>query len=103
MKNLRNQQASSHVRVIYSLPKAVEADVRAYAGICRAGNKSAFVADAIRLYVSHLHKARHTAKLRQAYAASAEHGRALAKEWEQWDEETWSKLDALQAQARKAE
>jgi hypothetical protein len=92
---------SKYVRAIFSLPKAVAGKVQAYATIGHGGNKSAFVADAIRCYVDHLRRVYHTTKLRQAYAASAQQARAVNQEWEHLDDETWAKLDQLNANAGK--
>ena len=83
-------------RMIFSLPKALVSELEEYARVLRNGNKSGFVADAIRSYIDHYRKRRHTALLRDAYAASAEASRAIAQEWEPLDDETWARLDELE-------
>jgi hypothetical protein len=40
-----------------------------------------------------LHKAHHTTKLREAYAASAEAGLAITRQWEPLDAEAWARLE----------
>jgi len=65
----------------------------------RDGNKSGFVADAVRSYIEHFRKRRHTQLLRQSYAQSASHSRKLNREWEPLDDETWARLDALQGKS----
>lgn len=87
-------------RVMFTLPKPLAAELEEYARVLRDGNKSGFVADAIRSYIDHFRRRRHTALLRDAYAASAEQGHAIAAEWESLDEETWARLDKLGHKAR---
>ncbi len=71
-------------------------EVEKYARLLRNGNKSGFVADAIRSYSAYFRKRRHTELLRQGYAASAEQNRAINREWEPLDDETWAKLDDVE-------
>ncbi len=52
----------------------------------RNGNKSGFVADAIRSYIAYFRKRRHPQLLRQGYAAAAEQSRAINQEWEPLDD-----------------
>jgi hypothetical protein len=59
----------------------------------RNGNKSGFVADAIRSYIAYFRKRRHTQLLREGYAAAADQSRAISEEWEPLDAETWAQLD----------
>jgi metal-responsive CopG/Arc/MetJ family transcriptional regulator len=93
---------SQQERVIVSLPKALAEELQKYAGLVHGGNKSGFVADAIRAYIDHLDKARHTAKLRQSYAAAAGETRASVEEWAPLVEEAWERLDALETKPKKA-
>ena len=93
MPSPRNDDRSRQQRVIFSLPPELVADVQRYASKLRGGNKSGFVADALRSYIDHLHKARHTAKLRKAYATSAQAGLAITRQWEALDAEAWARLD----------
>jgi hypothetical protein len=82
-------------RVIFTLPKNLTVELEEYARIHRNGNKSAFVADAIRSYIAFLRKRRHTQLLRQGYAQAAEQSRAINEEWEPLDDETWARLDQV--------
>ncbi|HLJ96967.1 MAG TPA: ribbon-helix-helix domain-containing protein [Gemmataceae bacterium] len=93
MPSPRHDDTSKQQRVIFSLPPDLVDDIKRYASKLRGGNKSGFVADALRSYIDQLHKARHTAKLREAYAASAEAGLAITREWEPLDAEAWARLD----------
>ncbi len=79
--------------MIFTLPLDLVDDIKRYASKLRGGNKSGFVADALRSYIDQLHKARRTARLREAYAASAAAGLAITREWEALDAETWARLD----------
>jgi hypothetical protein len=92
MRNPRND-ADSKQRVIFTLPPDLVAEVKRYASQLRGGNKSGFVADAIRSYIDHLQRTLHTAKLRESYAASAQAGLAITRQWEPLDAETWAQLD----------
>jgi hypothetical protein len=83
-------------RVIFTLSKALAADVEEYARVLRNGNKSAFIADAIRSYIDNFRKRRHTQLLRQVYGRAAEQSQAINREWEPLDDETWVRLDELQ-------
>ena len=87
-------------RVIFTLPKALAAEVEQYAALLRNGNKSGFVADALRSYIQYFRKRRHTELLRRSYAASAQQSAAVNCEWEPLDDEMWAKLDALHRPAR---
>ena len=87
-------------RMIFTLPKPLAAELKEYACILRGGNKSGFVADAIRSYIDSLRRRRHTALLRESYAASAAHGRMVAREWEPLDDETWARLDQVDRKGR---
>jgi hypothetical protein len=93
MPNSRHHDTSKQQRVIFSLPPELVDDLQRYATQLRGGNKSGFVADALRSYIDQLHKARHTAKLRDAYAASAAAGLAITRRWEPLDAEAWAQLD----------
>jgi metal-responsive CopG/Arc/MetJ family transcriptional regulator len=87
-------------RVIFTLPRSLAGEVEEYARLLRNGNKSGFVADAIRSYIDYFRKRRHTELLRQGYAASAEQSREIAQEWEPLDNETWAKLDQVEKTAK---
>src|SRR5438477_11035244 len=95
---MKGRQTGSE-RMMFTIPQDLAAELEEYARALRGGNKSGFVADAIRSYIDHFRRRRHTQLLRQAYAAAAEHGRAIQREWEPLDEETWARLD--QAEKRK--
>ena len=95
------KKRTNHERVLVSLPRTTAAKLTKYAKACRHGNKSGFVTDAIEAYVSSLHRQRRTQKLRESYAASAEHARRLAEDWQVLDEETWARLDQLEQEAKK--
>lgn len=95
-KETGQRQESGSERMIFTLPKPLAAELKEYARALRSGNKSGFVADAIRSYIDYYRKRRHTALLRDAYAASAEKSRAIAREWEPLDDETWARLDELE-------
>jgi metal-responsive CopG/Arc/MetJ family transcriptional regulator len=87
-------------RMMFSLPKALVAELEEYARVLRSGNKSGFVADAVRAYIDHFRRRRHTALLRESYAAAAETSQEIAREWEPLDDETWFRLDELQQQTK---
>ena len=89
----RRYDDSKQRRVIFTLAPDLVADIKRYASKLRGGNKSGFVADAVRSYIDQLHKAGHTARLRQAYADSAEAGLAITRQWEPLDAEAWARLD----------
>jgi metal-responsive CopG/Arc/MetJ family transcriptional regulator len=93
MPRPRHDDTSKQQRVIFSLPPELVDDLQRYATQLRGGNKSSFVADALRSYIDQLQKARHTAKLRDAYAASAAAGLAITRQWESLDAEAWAQLD----------
>lgn len=78
----------------FTLPPELVSEARRFADAFHDGNNSGFVATAIRHYIEHLRKARHTAKLRQSYAAAAADARLVAREWDAVSEEAWAKLDA---------
>lgn len=82
-------------RVIFTLPKPLAAELEKYARIVRGGNRSGFVADAIRAYIDHFRRRRHTARLRDAYAAAAADSRTVSRDWEAIDDETWARLGQL--------
>jgi hypothetical protein len=79
-------------RVIFSLPKALIEDLRKYAGLVRGGNKSGFVADALKNYITYLHKREHTRKLRESYAAAARHSQKISTEWDVLSDESWDMI-----------
>jgi metal-responsive CopG/Arc/MetJ family transcriptional regulator len=87
-------------RLIFTLPKPLARELEQYARLLRNGNKSGFVADAIRSYIDHFRKRRHTQLLRQSYAQAAEDNRAVNREWEPLDDETWSRLDEAERQPK---
>jgi hypothetical protein len=83
-------------RVIVSLPRPLVGEIREYARVLRRGNKSGFVADAVCSYIEYLRRSRHTAKLRAAYAASANDSRRIGEPWEALSDEVWRQLDKLE-------
>ena len=87
-------------RVMFTLPRALAGEVEEYARLLRNGNKSGFVADAIRSYISYFRKRRHTELLRESYSASAEQSLVIAQEWEPLDDAIWAKLDRLEKLAK---
>jgi metal-responsive CopG/Arc/MetJ family transcriptional regulator len=93
MPRQRHDVTGKQQRVIFTLPPDLVNDIKRYALKLRSGNKSGFVADAVRAYIDQLNKARHTAKLREAYAASAKASLAITREWEALDVEAWARLD----------
>jgi metal-responsive CopG/Arc/MetJ family transcriptional regulator len=95
------QKAATHQRMLVSLPRPVVERISKYARICRGGNKSGFVADAVEAYIKALRRHRHTQKLRHSYAAAAAHSLAIAAEWRQLDDEAWTKLDQLELSAQR--
>ncbi len=86
---------SAYERVIFSLPRPLVTEMKKYASVCRAGNKSGFVADAVRAYITSLRRHRHTEKLRDSYAQSAQDSLAISQDLTHLDEESWDKLDKL--------
>jgi hypothetical protein len=95
MRKSNNKQKARFERVIFSLPTGLVGELRRYADAVRNGNKSGLAADALRWYLDHLRKVRHTAKLRESYAEAADRGRQINREWEHIDDESWARLDEL--------
>ena len=102
MNRITRKRSTASERLIVNLPKSLVLELRRLATKYRGGNKSGFVADAIESHISSLRKARHTARLRKAYAAAAEQSMRVAEEWEQVDNESWAILDRLETGATKA-
>ncbi len=100
MKKHANGKEAGCERVIFTLPQALADQLRDYADHWRGGNKSGFVADALRAYMEHLSKIQHTRKLREAYAASAERSRKVAQEWEHVDAELSERPSSSVSQSR---
>jgi hypothetical protein len=96
MKQTSHPHSTGSERLIFTLPKSLAAELEEYARVLRNGNKSGFVADAIRSYIEYFRKRRHTQLLRESYAAAAEAGQAVNREWEPLDDETWARLDQLE-------
>lgn len=90
-------QGASHERLIVTLPRSLVANLRRFADAFRGGNKNRFVADALRAHIDALRKARHTTKLREAYASSAARGRMIDAEWRVLDDQAWAVLDQAEA------
>src|SRR5688500_9723644 len=89
-------------RVIVSLPQALVGQLRQFAKAFRGGNKSGFIADAVRAHIDTLRRRRHTAKMRASYAAAATDGAKINKDWEALDDEAWARLDSLERRGSKA-
>jgi metal-responsive CopG/Arc/MetJ family transcriptional regulator len=87
-------------RMISTLPRPLAEELVEYARVLKGGNKSGFVADAIRSYIEHYRRLRHTALLRRSYAAAAKKSQAVAHEWETLDDATWARLDELEARSK---
>jgi metal-responsive CopG/Arc/MetJ family transcriptional regulator len=96
----KRSSSGSSKRVSLTLPKPMAVELAKYARLLRGGNKSGFVADAVRSYIDQFHRRRHTALVRESYAAAATHARAVAREWALLDEETWARLGELEAKPR---
>jgi metal-responsive CopG/Arc/MetJ family transcriptional regulator len=101
-KHAGRQPETGSERMIFTLPKALTVELEEYARVLRDGNKSGFVADAIRAYIDHFRKRRHTQLLRQSYAQAAAQSQAVNEEWEALDDETWARLDRLEKPAKDA-
>ena len=101
MKIRSPRQGGSHERVMVTLPKPLVEKLRRFAGVFRGGNKSGFVADAIQSHIERLRKARHTAKLRESYAAAGQEGLAITKEWEAADDELGARLEERKPKRRR--
>src|SRR5690242_14003890 len=80
-------------RALFTLPPELMAETRKYATAYHDGNNSGFVAAAIRAYIDHLKKARHTAMLRDSYAASTHAGMRIAADWDATADDAWRPLD----------
>jgi metal-responsive CopG/Arc/MetJ family transcriptional regulator len=93
MPRPRHENPGKQQRVIFTLPPDLVNDIQRHASKVRGGNKSGFVAEAIHCYIDQLHKTRHTAKLRAAYAASTKASLAITRQWESLDAEAWARLD----------
>jgi metal-responsive CopG/Arc/MetJ family transcriptional regulator len=83
-------------KVMLSLPKPLVKELTDIAKAVQGGNKSGFAASAIRAHIDWWRKANHTRKLRAAYNATASESLAIAKEWEDIDDELWQKLDEIE-------
>ncbi|MBI2827167.1 MAG: hypothetical protein HYX69_21050 [Planctomycetia bacterium] len=92
-KSRHNPQKKRYDRAIFTLPPDLLADVRKYARAYHEGNNSGFVAAALRSYIDYLAKVRHTARLRESYAAAANAGRKVAADWDAASDARWQKLD----------
>lgn len=93
MSKTRDRSKTRHARAIFTLPPELLAEAKKFAAAFHNGNNSGFVAAAIRNYIDHLRKVRHTAKLRESYAAAAAEARQVAQEWDAASEEAWAMLD----------
>lgn len=90
------QKRPKTARALFTLPAPLMDEVERYADLMRGGNKSGFVADAVRSYIDRIRKAHHTAKLRESYAAAARQSLEISEEWQPLDEELSAKLDELE-------
>jgi metal-responsive CopG/Arc/MetJ family transcriptional regulator len=93
MKKMKTSKSQEFDRVIVSLPKPLIGDLRRYSQLFRGGNKSGFVADAVRNHIAYLRKLQHTAKLREAYAASAKDSFQVHQIWDPLSAEAWKKIE----------
>lgn len=93
MKNSADQSNALQEQAVFSLPPALLREAKRFAKQYHNGNNSGFVAAAIRGYIDHLRKVRHTTKLRASYAAAAKR-QDIAADWDEVSEEAWSMLDA---------
>jgi hypothetical protein len=93
MPTSRRQRTGKQQRMSLTLPADLAADIQRYAALLHEGDANAFVADALASYIDHLNRARHTAKLRDSYAASATASLAITRQWEPLDAEAWAQLD----------
>ena len=93
MTTTRNPAKGRYTRAIFTLPPELLAEARQFAAAFHDGNNSGFVAAAIQNYIEHLRKVRHTAKLRESYAAAASEARKVAAEWDSISDEAWAMLD----------
>ena len=96
MSKIGDPSKTRYERAIFTLPPELLAEARKFANAFHKGNNSGFVAAAIRNYIDHLRKVRHTAKLRESYATAAGDARKVAEEWEAASEEAWALLDRPQ-------
>ena len=95
MKNIADQSNALQEQAVFSLPPALLREAKRFAKEYHNGNNSGFVAAAIRGYIDHLRKLRHTEKLRASYAAAAKRqDQDIAADWDGVSEEAWSMLDA---------
>jgi len=83
-----------------TLPRSLVAELEVFAEILREGNKSGFVADAIRSYIESIRKLRHTQRVRESYAASASESLTINRKWDTIDEETWARLDQVEPRTK---
>jgi metal-responsive CopG/Arc/MetJ family transcriptional regulator len=95
-RHKKHKSNTGSERVIFTLPKDLTVELDQYARVLRNGNKSGFVADAIRSYIAYVRKRRHTELLRESYAAAAGKSRAVNEVWEPLDEETWAQLEQIE-------
>jgi DNA-binding transcriptional MocR family regulator len=87
-------------RQLFTLPPHLVEQIETYADICRGGNKSGFVADAVEAYINSLGHYRHAQKLRAAYTAAAHQSQLVAADFEHLDNEIWARLDQLEARTK---
>lgn len=95
-RNTSAERRRNTTRANLTLPVPLMKEVEKYAALVRDGDRSGFVADALRSYIDRLRKAHHTAKLRRSYAAAAAQGRQITEEWQASDEELAARLRGLE-------
>ncbi|MEX0998995.1 MAG: ribbon-helix-helix domain-containing protein [Thermodesulfobacteriota bacterium] len=93
MKTTRNKESEEYQRVLVTLPKPLVGELQRYAKSFRNGNKSGFIADAIKEKIEHIHKVRYTEKIRDSYRAAASRNKKIMDEWEDADMEVLDRLE----------
>lgn len=94
MRKTSARSKTHRARAIFTLPPELLEEARRFANAFHEGNNSGFVAAAIRNYIDHLRKVRHTARLRESYAKAAVDARRVAAEWDAVSNEAWAMIDA---------
>lgn len=82
MTKSSKRSKANYQPVIFTLPRELLVEAEQFAAAFHSGNNSGFVAAAIRHYIDHLRKVRHTKKLRESYAAAVADARRAAEDWD---------------------
>jgi metal-responsive CopG/Arc/MetJ family transcriptional regulator len=83
----------NYKKAMFSLPEALLEQLPTFAKMVNEGNKSSFVADAIKEKIERVRKLIHTQRLRESYRQAAQENLKIIEEWKHVDAETRRLLD----------